>query len=180
MISGASNATNGQSNFYNCGGPESPNSCAGALNHGCHCESQIGSQANWDLAKKLIAFEFGGDIYRAPQGPTEVSGWQYMDRLWYLTRDLAVSSYSATGPAPTGTTNGCGINNWFPTYRFIDDDNGDPADGTLTQGSSSRRSTSTPSRAARQRSVESTRRVPGPAAAPTLSACDTKLRFSST
>lgn len=133
MISGASNATNGQSNFYNCGGPETTG-CAGALNHGCHCESIIGSQANWDLVKKLIAFEFGGDVYRAPPGPMEVSGWQYMDRLWYLTRDLAVSSYSATGPAPAGTTNGCGINNWFSTYRFIDDDDGDLANGTPHAG----------------------------------------------
>ena len=39
------------------------------LNHGCHCESLIGSQANWDLAKRLIAFEFGGDIYAEPPGP---------------------------------------------------------------------------------------------------------------
>lgn len=133
MIVGASNATNGQSDFYHCGAPETTG-CAGALNHGCHCESIIGSQANWDLAKKLIAFEFGGDIYRAPQTPTEVSGWQYMDRLWYLTRDLAVSSYSATGPAPAGTTNGCGIDNWFSTYRFIDDDDGNLSNGTPHAG----------------------------------------------
>jgi hypothetical protein len=175
MISGASNATNGQSNFYNCGGPEGGTSCAGALNHGCHCESQIGSQANWDLAKKLIAFEFGGDIYRAPQGPTEVSGWQYMDRLWYLTRDLAVSSYSVTGPAPTGTTNGCGINNWFSTYRFIDDDNGDLADGTPHAGIIFQAFDlhAIACGTANDPSNQPTG-CPAPAAAPTLSACDTK------
>jgi hypothetical protein len=133
MIAGASNATDGKSNFYNCGGPEI-DGCAGPLDHGCHCESSIPGQANWDLAKKLIAFEFGGDIYRVPQGPTEVSGWQYMDRLWYLSRDLAISAYSATGPAPTGTSNGCGITNWYATYRFIDDDNANLADGTPHAG----------------------------------------------
>ncbi|HET9228549.1 MAG TPA: hypothetical protein VFR31_17865, partial [Thermoanaerobaculia bacterium] len=79
-------AADGLSNYYNCGPPED-NGCAGPLNHGCHCESQIASQANWDLAKQLVAAEFGGDVYADPPGPAEVSGWQYMDRLWYLTRD---------------------------------------------------------------------------------------------
>jgi trimeric autotransporter adhesin len=130
MISGSpTSLADGQSNFYNCGGPET-GGCAGPLSHGCHCESLIPSQANWDLAKGIIASRFGGNAYTSPQGPTEVSGWQYMDRLWYLTRDLATSAYSATGPAPAGTTNGCGIGNWFSTYRFVDDDNGNLADGT--------------------------------------------------
>ena len=57
-----------------------------------------------------------------------------MDRLWYLTRDLAVSAYSVTGPAPAGTTHGCASDNWFSTYRFIDDDNGNLADGTPHAG----------------------------------------------
>ncbi len=122
-------AADGLSNFYNCGGPETTG-CAGPLNHGCHCESSIPSQANWDLAKQLISAEFGGDVYRVPQGPAEVSGWQYMDRLWYLTRDLAVSGYSATGPFPEGMTNGCTVTDWYSTYRLIDDDNGNLADGT--------------------------------------------------
>jgi len=174
MISGASNATNGQSNFYNCGGPET-GGCAGALDHGCHCESQIGGQSNWDLAKKLIAFEFGGDVYRDPPGPTEVSGWQYMDRLWYLTRDLSVSSYSATGPAPTGTTNGCGINNWFTTYRFIDDDNGNLADGTPHAGIIFQAFDlhATACGAANDPPNQPTG-CPSPVAVPTLSACDVK------
>ncbi len=174
MIAGASTATNGESEFYACGGAET-NGCAGALGHGCHCESMIGSQSNWDLAKKLIAFEFGGDIYRVPQGPLEVSGWQYMDRLWYLTRDLAVSSYSATGPAPTGTTNGCGINNWFTTYRFIDDDDGDLSNGTPHAGiifqAFDLHATACGS------AFDASNQPTGcatPVAAPTLSACDTK------
>jgi fibronectin type 3 domain-containing protein len=119
----------GQSNFWSCGGPETTG-CAGPLNHGCHCESQIVSQSNWDLAKKLIKTQFGGDVYGL-QGPKEISGWQTMDRLWYLTRDIAVSGYSVLG---NGTTNGCGVSNWYSTYRFIDDDNGDLADGTPHAG----------------------------------------------
>lgn len=119
----------GRSDFYSCGGPETTG-CAGPLNHGCHCESSIPAQANWDLAKALISSEFGGDVYADPPGPAEVSGWQYMDRLWYLTRDLAVSGYSVTGPYPEGMTNGCTATDWFSTYRFIDDDNGNLADGT--------------------------------------------------
>lgn len=115
----------GKSNFWNCGGPETLG-CAGPLNHGCHCESLIASQANWDFAKRLIRTRFGGDVYGA-QGPKEISGWQIMDRLWYLTRDLAVSAYSVTG---NGETNGCGVDNWYATYRFIDDTNGNLADGT--------------------------------------------------
>lgn len=127
MIQGSpTGVANGQSNFYNCGGPEAATDCAGPLNHGCHCESMIASQANWDLAKAIVASRFGGNVYAQPPGPEEVSGWQYMDRLWYLTRDLALSAYSVPGPG----TNGCGANNWFSTYRFIDDDNGNLADGT--------------------------------------------------
>ena len=122
-------AADGNSNFYNCGGPETTG-CAGPLDHGCHCESLIASQSNWDLAKALIQQTFGGDPYADPQGPVEVSGWQYMDRLWYLTRDLAISGYSVTGTFPAGTTNGCTVTDWFSTYRFIDDDDGDLSNGT--------------------------------------------------
>lgn len=122
-------AADGMSNFYDCGGPETTG-CAGPLNHGCHCESLIASQSNWDLAKALIADEFGGSAYAVPQGSTEVSGWQYMDRLWYLTRDLAISGYSVTGQFPDGMTNGCTATDWFSTYRFIDDDDGDLSNGT--------------------------------------------------
>ncbi len=125
MDTTATPAADGKSNFYNCGGPETTG-CAGALNHGCHCESEIASQSNWDLVKALIKTDFGGNIYAAPQGPKEVSGWQYMDRLWYLTRDLAVSAYQAGA----GTTNGCGVNSWFSNYRLVDDDNGNLSDGT--------------------------------------------------
>jgi hypothetical protein len=60
----------------------------------------------------------------------EVSGWQTMDRLWYLSRDLAISGYSVTGPFPEGTTNGCSATDWFSAYRFVDDDDGDLGNGT--------------------------------------------------
>lgn len=131
MIQGSpAGVADGRSNFYNCGGPETGTGCAGPLNHGCHCESAIPAQANWDLTKAFIGQVFGGDIYAVPQGPDEVSGWQYMDRLWYLTRDLASSAYSVTGFAPEGTTSGCSAVNWFATYRFIDDDDGHLANGT--------------------------------------------------
>ncbi|HEX2251780.1 MAG TPA: Ig-like domain-containing protein [Thermoanaerobaculia bacterium] len=134
IASAPAGVADGFSNFYACGGPETTG-CAGPLNHGCHCESLIASQSNWDLARLLIADEFGGDVYSVPPGPAEVSGWQYLDRLWYLTRDLAVSGYSvvgdpATDPATSVVTNGCGATDWYSTYRLIDDDNGNLADGT--------------------------------------------------
>jgi hypothetical protein len=175
MLESAPNGVaDGKSNFYNCGGDEVP-SCAGPLGHGCHCESQIASQSNWDVAKRLIAAEFGGDIYRNPQGPKEVSGWQYMDRLWYLSRDLAISGYSATGPEPTGTTNGCGIDNWFSTYRFIDDDDGNLANGTPHAGIlfSAFDLHATACGAANDASNQPTG-CPAPLAAPTLTACSNK------
>ena len=175
MIESAPNGVaDGKSNFYNCGGPET-GGCAGPLDHGCHCESQIASQSNWDLAKSLIATEFGGDAYRVPPGPKEVSGWQYMDRLWYLTRDLAISAYSATGPEPTGTTNGCGIDNWFSAYRFVDDDDGNLANGTPHAGIlfTSFNLHATACGAAGDLSNQATG-CPAPLAAPTLSACDSK------
>lgn len=129
MIQNAALGADGQSNTYDCGVPGAT-SCSGPLNHECHCESLIASQANWDLAKALIATEFAGSAYNEPQGPAEVSGWQYLDRLWYLSRDLSTSAYTATGANPAGTTSGCAATTWFSTYRFVDDDNGNLADGT--------------------------------------------------
>ena len=104
-----------------------------------------------------------------------------MDRLWYLTRDLAVSSYSATGPAPGGTTNGCGISNWFSTYRFIDDDNGNLADGTPHAGIMFHAFDlhAIACGAAADAGNQPTG-CPTPVAAPTLSTCDSDARCSST
>lgn len=132
MIAGAAAyvpvAGDGKINFYNCRGPETTG-CKGPLNHGCHCESTIASQANFDLVKQLIRTEYGGSVYANPQAAREVSGWQYTDRLWYLTRDIAVSAYSVNG-LPTAPTNGCGVSNWFSTYRLVDDNDGNLANGT--------------------------------------------------
>ena len=174
MIANVAGVANGQTNFYNCGGPETTG-CAGPLNHGCHCESTIASQANFDLVKQMIKTEFGGDVYAIPQGPKEVSGWQYMDRLWYLTRDTAVSAYSVSGPSPTGTTNGCGISNWFSTYRLVDDNNGNMADGTPHADKiySAFNLHAIACGAAGDASNQPTG-CPAPIAAPVLTACDSK------
>ena len=41
-----------------------------------------------------------------------------------------VNGHPLTGPFPEGTTNGCTVTDWYSTYRFVDDDNGNLADGT--------------------------------------------------
>src|SRR4029453_8843732 len=85
------------------------------------------------------------------------------------------SSYSATGPEPTGTTNGCGIDNWFSTYRFIDDDDGNLANGTPHAAIifSAFDLHATACGASGDPGNQATG-CPSPIAAPTLSACDNK------
>ena len=82
-----------------------------------HCESYVPSEAIWDFANR--------DLPGAGTGPA----WTTLDRLWYLSRNTATSSFTchATG---TFTSDGCGTGNWWKVMRAVDDDDGNLSNGT--------------------------------------------------
>jgi hypothetical protein len=82
-----------------------------------HCESYIPSEALWDFVNRDL-----------PAAGTP-GAWLIVDRLWYLSRNTATQSFSCT-PGTTYTSNGCNIGSLWKTFRAIDDDNGNLADGT--------------------------------------------------
>ena len=83
-----------------------------------HCESYVPSEAVWDFANR--------DLPGAGTGPA----WTTLDRLWYLSRDTATSSFTChTGTNPF-TSDGCGTGNWWKVMRAVDDDDGNLANGT--------------------------------------------------
>ncbi|HEX3528659.1 MAG TPA: hypothetical protein VH988_16475 [Thermoanaerobaculia bacterium] len=87
-----------------------------------HCESYVPSEAIWDFANR--------DLPNPGTGPA----WTTLDRLWYLSRNTATSSFTchATG---TFTSDGCGTGSWWKTMRAVDDDDGNLANGTPHGGS---------------------------------------------
>jgi len=86
-----------------------------------HCESYVPSEAVWDLANRDL-----------PSPGTGIA-WTITDRLWYLSRSTATSSFSCTTGA-TFTSNGCGTGSWWKTMRAVDDDDGNLSNGTPHSG----------------------------------------------
>ncbi len=82
-----------------------------------HCESYISSEAMWDLAVRDLV-TWGLDLNTA---------WLHVDKLWYRSRSTSGSAYTCPSLA---TTHGCGAANYFSTFRVIDDDDGNLANGT--------------------------------------------------
>ena len=82
-----------------------------------HCESYVPSQTIWDLANR--------DLPNPGTGPA----WTILDRLWYVSRNTATSSFTCTTGA-TFTSNGCGTGNWWKVMRAVDDDDGNLTNGT--------------------------------------------------
>jgi hypothetical protein len=82
-----------------------------------HCESYIPSEALWDFVNRDLP------------GAGSPGAWLIIDRLWYLTRNTATQSFSCT-PGATYTSNGCNVGSLWKTFRAIDDDDGNLANGT--------------------------------------------------
>ncbi|MEP7013164.1 MAG: fibronectin type III domain-containing protein, partial [Acidobacteriota bacterium] len=101
------------SNFtqVRCGAGSGP--CAKEV----HCESYVPSEAIWDFANRDLP------------GPGLGPAWTTLDRLWYLSRSTATSSFSCTHTG-TFTSNGCNAGSWWKTMRAVDDDDGNLANGT--------------------------------------------------
>ncbi|HXU32507.1 MAG TPA: hypothetical protein VN851_18215, partial [Thermoanaerobaculia bacterium] len=82
-----------------------------------HCESYVPSEAIWDFANRDLP------------GPGLGPAWTTLDRLWYLSRSTATSSFACTRTG-TFTSNGCNAGSWWKTMRAVDDDDGNLANGT--------------------------------------------------
>ncbi|HEV7508002.1 MAG TPA: hypothetical protein VGS07_24170 [Thermoanaerobaculia bacterium] len=82
-----------------------------------HCESYVPSEAVWDFANR--------DLPGAGTGPA----WTVLDRLWYLSRNTATSSFTCNHTG-TFTSNGCSAGNWWKVMRAVDDDDGNLSNGT--------------------------------------------------
>lgn len=83
-----------------------------------HCESQVISEALWDLAARDLP---GAGTNRA---------WAIAERLWYLSRPTATSAYTCNTTTPSWTSDGCGTGSYWRTMRALDDDDGNLANGT--------------------------------------------------
>jgi hypothetical protein len=93
----------------------------GPMGYQGHCESYIASTANWDLAKRLVAY----------YGTT--AGWAAMDRIWYRSLTPSKSAYQVASGGkcnPAAVVNGCGSTNWYTVYLSVDDNDGNLANGT--------------------------------------------------
>ena len=167
MIAGSPNAFDGKSNFYNCGGPESATSCAGPLNHGCHCESLIASQSNWDLGADRLRVR---RRHLPSQGPAGSSGWQYMDGSLSDARPRDVAYASRASLRDDERLRGqLVLDLSLHRRRRRDFAGGTPHADPLLRLRPARHRL----RGARTRPT-SPRVAPPPASAPTLSTCDAK------
>jgi len=83
-----------------------------------HCESYVSSEALWDLAARDLT------------NPGSGAAWTVVDRLWYLSRSTASAAFQCNVSGSTWTSDGCNTGSLFKTFRAVDDDNGNLADGT--------------------------------------------------
>jgi hypothetical protein len=83
-----------------------------------HCESQVSSEALWDLAMRDLP---------APGSP---GAWAILERLWYRSRPMARQAFLCDTSPPVWTSNGCGTDTYWRTMRAVDDDDGNLANGT--------------------------------------------------
>ena len=78
-----------------------------------HCESQIASTANWDLAQAI--------------------GWSAFEEIWFGSLFPSKSAYRVVSGGscnPRARVDGCGAQNWYTVYLAVDDDDGNLSNGT--------------------------------------------------
>jgi hypothetical protein len=82
-----------------------------------HCESYVSSEAVWDFANRDLP------------GAGGAAAWRVLERLWYLSRSTATTSFSChTGGVYT--SDGCSAGSWWKAMRALDDDDGNLTNGT--------------------------------------------------
>ena len=101
-----------------------------------HCESLVSSGALFDLGAFDLQAGCGGRNALFPDwscpgagGPYNSAGaWGVTDRLWYLSRPMANQAFTCNIGALT--SNGCNAGSNWKTFRAVDDDDGNLANGT--------------------------------------------------
>jgi hypothetical protein len=83
-----------------------------------HCESQVSSEALWDLVSRDLP------------NPGTSSAWAIMDRLWYLSRSTATAAFTCSKLTSPWSSDGCNSGSLWKTMRAVDDDDGDLSNGT--------------------------------------------------
>jgi subtilisin-like proprotein convertase family protein len=82
-----------------------------------HCEGYVGGETLWDLATRDLPVS----------GLDEATSWQLADKLWYKSRNgSGGNAYNCALP----NSDGCSAVSWFQKVRFVDDDDGNLANGT--------------------------------------------------
>jgi hypothetical protein len=98
-----------------CGGGGGYNGACGGEGH---CESYVISEAVWDLAARDLP------------NPGGAGAWSVTERLWYLSRSTTGSAFSCHTGSSTWTSDGCTAGSLWRTFRAMDDDDGNLANGT--------------------------------------------------
>lgn len=105
----------------NCGQYACPYSgYAGVMGYQGHCESHIASGAVWDATQNLVGIL--GD-----------AGWELANRIFFQGMSSYRAAYQIVSGGqcnPNAVVNGCGSQNWYTVWMFMDDDNGNLSDGT--------------------------------------------------
>lgn len=83
-----------------------------------HCESQVATEALWDLAKRDLP------------SPGSSSAWAITDRLWYLSRPTSTGAFVCNNTVSPWTSHGCVTGSYWRTLRAVDDDDGNLSNGT--------------------------------------------------
>jgi len=92
----------------------------GIMGYEGHCESLIAGGAAWDAAQNLV-------------GTNGLAGWEIANRLYFHGMGDFRGAYQLVSGGTCNTNaviNGCGSQNWYSVWSFVDDDNGNMADGT--------------------------------------------------
>lgn len=92
----------------------------GIMGYEGHCEALIAGGAVWDVAQNLST-------------AMGAAGWELANRIYFLGMgDYRAAFQIVSGGQcnPDANINGCGSQNWYTVWIFLDDDNGNLADGT--------------------------------------------------
>ncbi|HPQ42001.1 MAG TPA: hypothetical protein PLV45_16655, partial [bacterium] len=92
----------------------------GIMGYEGHCESLISGGAVWDVAVNLAASD-------------GAAGWEIANRIFFQGMGDYRGAYQLVSGGtcnPSAVVNGCGAQNWYTVWIFLDDDNGNLSDGT--------------------------------------------------
>ena len=96
----------------------SPDFYAGPCGRQGHCESQVATEALWDL------------VARDLPSPGSRSAWTTVERLWYLSRPISTRAFDCDTTSSPWLSSGCVSGSLWRALRVVDDDDGNLANGT--------------------------------------------------